>query len=137
MSEDKTIGSCFCSKVTYEITGNLGVFLYCHCSLCRKFTGGAFAANILVSPDQFKWLSGEDLVSYYAPEETDWYATSFCKNCGSSLPWLKKSGEAVVIPAGTLDGDPMIKPMHNIFCGSDASWYIEPDTLPHHEEWHF
>ena len=134
MSGNTTVGSCFCNKVTYEITGNLGIFQYCHCSRCRKFTGSAFSPNILVLPDHFRWLSGEEYVGRYEPEEPKYFATSFCKNCGSSLPWLGKTGKAVVVPAGTLDDDPTIKPMQNIFCGSKALWYIEPNTLPQYEE---
>ena len=134
MSDNKAVGSCFCNKVSYEITDNLGIFQYCHCSRCRKFTGSAFAPNILVSPNDFRWLSGAEFVGRYEPKDTKYFATSFCKNCGSSLPWLGKTGKAVVVPAGTLDDDPMIKPIQNIFCGSKAVWYIEPNTLPHYEE---
>jgi hypothetical protein len=134
MAEYKVTGSCLCNKVTYAITGNLGIFQYCHCSRCRKFTGSALAANLLVSPEDFKWLSGEDKVGRYEPEDTKHFATSFCKNCGSSLPWFTKSGKAVVIPAGTLDGDPEITPFQNIFCGSRATWYREPSALPEYEE---
>ena len=125
----KTKGSCLCGKVRYEINGSLGVFQYCHCSRCRKFTGSAHAANIIVAPDQFKWLAGEELLGRYEVPEARHFATSFCKHCGSSLPWLATSGKAVVIPAGTLDGDPEIKPYQNIFYGSRADWYQEASGL--------
>ena len=134
MSDQRTIGSCFCNNVTYEITGNLGIFQYCHCSRCRKFTGSAFASNIIVLPEQFKWLSGEEYIGRYEPQGPKYFATTFCKNCGSSLPWLVKTGKSVVVPAGTLDGDPEIKPTQNIFCASKAKWYVEPNTLPQHDE---
>ena len=62
MSGQKVNGSCLCTKVSYQITGNMGVFQYCHCSRCRKFTGSAHAANMFVSPDDFSWLSGEEFV---------------------------------------------------------------------------
>ena len=134
MSDNIATGSCFCNKVSYEITNNLGIFQYCHCSRCRKFTGSAFASNILVLPEHFKWLRGENHVGRYEPDEPKYFATSFCKNCGSSLPWLGKTGKAIIVPAGTLDSDPFIRPMQNIFCSSDAVWYIEPNTLPQYEE---
>ena len=47
-------GSCLCGKVTYRIKDNLGIFQYCHCSRCRKFTGSAFASNLLVAPGDFR-----------------------------------------------------------------------------------
>ena len=130
----KTKGSCLCNDVQYEITGSLGVFQYCHCSRCRKFTGSAYAANIIVAPNQFRWLEGEELLGRYEVPEARHFATSFCKNCGSSLPWLAKSGKSVVIPAGTLDGDPEIRPFQNIFYGSRADWYQEASELIKYDE---
>ena len=127
-------GHCLCNKVSYVITGHLGIFQYCHCSRCRKFSGSAFAANLLVSPADFQWLSGEEFVGRYEIEDAKHFATSFCKQCGSSLPWLGKSGKAVVVPAGSLDGDPGIKPVQNIFYGSRAVWYQPPDALPEYDE---
>jgi hypothetical protein len=67
-------------------------------------------------------------------DEAKHFATSFCKNCGSSLPWMAKSGKAVVVPAGTLDGEPQIRPFQNIFYGSRAVWYKEPGLLPEYDE---
>ncbi|TDR31828.1 GFA family protein [Hydromonas duriensis] len=127
-------GSCLCDQVAYEISGHLGVFQYCHCSRCRKFTGGAHAANILVSPEQFKWTRGEELLGRFEPEATKYFATTFCRHCGSSLPWLTKTGKAVVVPAGTLDDDPNIRPMQNIFCDSMAAWYVDASELPKNEQ---
>ena len=134
MSDQRVTGSCLCKVVSYEITGNLGIFQYCHCSRCRKFTGSAFAANLLVAPADFRWLSGESLVGRYELEEAQHFATCFCRQCGSSLPWLAKSGKAVVVPAGTLDRDPDIRPSQNIFCASRAVWYTDPKALPEFDE---
>lgn len=134
MSPSKVTGSCLCGTVSYELSGNLGVFQYCHCSRCRKFTGSAHAANLLVAPDQFKWLTGEAYIGRFEPKDTKHFATSFCKRCGSSLPWLGKQKKAVIVPAGTLDTDPGIKPSQNIYWGSKAPWYKEVNELAKHEE---
>ncbi len=125
----KSTGSCLCGEVHYEITGSLGVFQYCHCSRCRKFTGSAYAANIIVAPDQFEWLKGEEWLGRYEVPDAHHFATSFCTQCGSSLPWQAQSGKAVIIPAGTLDDDPDIRPFQNIFYGSKADWYQEASEL--------
>ena len=77
----KTKGSCLCGEVNYEITGTLGIFQYCHCSRCRKFTGSAYAANIIVAPNQFNWLSGEEMLGRFEVAKARHFATSFCKNC--------------------------------------------------------
>lgn len=134
MSNSKATGSCLCGNVKYEVNGNLGIFQYCHCSRCRKFTGSAYAANLLVKPEHFRWLQGETQVGRFEPDDTKHLATSFCQTCGSSLPWLAKTGKAVVIPAGTLDKHPGIEPSQNIFCGSRAEWYKQASELPEHDE---
>ena len=134
MSDHEITGSCLCQQVAYVVRGNLGVFQYCHCSRCRKFSGSAFASNLWVSPGDFDWLRGEELVGRYELPEARHFATSFCRLCGSSLPWLAQSGKAVVVPAGTLDGDPGIRPFQNIFCASRALWYTGPDSLPEYDE---
>ena len=131
----KTIkGSCLCQGVTYQFHGPEFVFQYCHCSRCRKFTGSAHASNIIIDPKQFEWLSGEDLVGRFEHPDAKHFATCFCKNCGSSLPWMAQSGRSIIIPAGTLDADPEIRPTQNIFWDSRAPWREEVDALPQHAE---
>lgn len=134
MSKKTTDGSCLCGKVRYLIKGNSGIFQYCHCSRCRKFTGSAFSPNILVSPDDFEWISGEEHVSRFELEGAKHFATSFCNQCGSSLPWKSQSGKAVIIPAGTLDEIPDIQPLQNIYYASRAAWFEEPGSLAHYDE---
>ena len=131
----KTInGSCLCGSIGYRVHGDMGIFQYCHCSRCRKFTGSAFAANLLVAPADFEWTHGEQLLGRYELSEARHFATAFCTLCGSSLPWLGQTGKAVVVPCGSLDDDPGIRPSQNIFYDSHASWYLEPASLPQYAE---
>ncbi len=134
MTESRATGGCLCGRVSYEITGNIGIFQYCHCSRCRKFTGSAFASNLLVSPDQLRWITGESLVARFELEKAKYFATAFCTCCGSSLPWLAQGGKVIIVPAGTLDSDPGIRPSQNLFCASRAGWYEAPSALPEYDE---
>ena len=36
-------GSCLCGTVRYEIRGPVGRVSHCHCAMCRKAHGAAFA----------------------------------------------------------------------------------------------
>ena len=72
-------GSCLCGSVSYQFHAPEYVFQYCHCSRCRKFTGSAHASNILVAPDQFEWLEGEDMVGRFEHPDARHFATCFCK----------------------------------------------------------
>ena len=127
-------GSCLCQTVKYQFHGPAYAFQYCHCSRCRKFTGSAHGSNIIIDPKNFEWLSGEDMIGRFEHPEAKHFATCFCRNCGSSLPWMSQSGVSVVIPAGTLDEDPGIRPTQNIFWKSRAPWREEVGALPHYDE---
>ena len=133
MSNKKTTGSCLCGKVGYEFENPIKVFQYCHCSRCRKFTGSAHSSHIIIEPSQFRWLRGEDFVGRYELPEAKHYATTFCKHCGSSLPWLARSGKAVVITAGTLDEDPAVRPIQNVYYADRAPWYEDVCNLEKHD----
>ncbi|WP_096086962.1 GFA family protein [Agaribacterium haliotis] len=123
-------GSCLCGKVRFSLDQKAKLFQYCHCSRCQKITGSAFAANLYADPASFKWLEGEELVGRYEVPDAKYFATGFCKNCGSSLPWLAKGGRSVVIPAGSFDEDPGLRPKQNTFWADKACWYEEPASLP-------
>ncbi len=134
MNEDIIKGSCLCGAVNYQIEGPFKIFQYCHCSRCRKFTGSAYASNLFVPPERFRWTSGEGMIRRYEHPDAKYFATNFCKQCGSSLPWAVKGGKNIIVTAGTLDDDPGIKPMWNLFWRSKASWYEESSDLPRHDE---
>jgi len=100
--------------------------------MCRKVHGSAFGTFLHADLIGFKWISGIEFVKIYqVPNQDD---RSFCGNCGSNLPVIEKEANNVIIPAGTLDTDPGIKPMMNIFTGSKAPWYEITDLLPQFEE---
>jgi hypothetical protein len=128
--KDALNGSCLCGNVHYAITPPYSTFQYCHCSRCRKATGSAHASNIIMPPEQFNWTRGEEYVGRYEPIDSKHFATCFCKNCGSTLPWLAKTKKAIVIPAGTLDEHPGATPERNLFWESRAPWYQFPHQLP-------
>ena len=54
-------GSCLCGAVRYRIRGELGPIALCHCSMCRKTSGTAFATNATVACAAFELLAGRDL----------------------------------------------------------------------------
>jgi hypothetical protein len=134
MQIEKITGRCLCEKVSYQFSGPIKVFQYCHCSRCQKITGSAHASNIIIDPEQFEWLSGEELVGRFELAVAKHFASSFCKVCGSSLPWMTQSGKAMIIPAGTLDDDPKVKPQHNIYYSDKAPWYENVDSLVKFDE---
>ena len=134
MSEDIRSGSCVCGAVRYAITAPFMTFQYCFCSRCRKVTGSAHAANLFVPVEQFRWLEGEEHVRRFELSTAKYWSHCFCEHCGSSLPWITRTGKAMIVPAGTLDDDPGMPPSRAIFWASRSSWYVGVDELEMHDE---
>ena len=123
-------GGCLCGNVRYEISGPLLAADNCHCSMCRRQHGAAFASYADFDEEGFKWLSGEEYVKNYStPSGAGWV---FCSECGSTMAG-SQDGKIGMIALGTVDDDPGVKPEFHIFTGSKASWYDIMDNLPQYE----
>ncbi len=130
MSDIQLSGSCLCGSVAYEIRGELRQFNHCHCERCRKATGTGHATNIVMIPAVVEWTAGESLLSDYKLPEAKRFATVFCSVCGSLMPRVAPDNSIAVIPAGTLDDDPGIRPERRIFQDSRSAWSCPADDLP-------
>ena len=69
MAESTLRGSCLCGAVAYNMSPPFVFFHQCHCSRCRKSSGSAYSANVLVKADQFGWTKGEELVKRWEHPE--------------------------------------------------------------------
>lgn len=126
-------GSCLCNAIQYEIEGELGPTMMCHCSKCRKANGSAYAINAAVKTDQFHFIKGQELVSEF--ESSPGVFRSFCKQCGSPLLSRRPSQPDIVrLRIGTLDTLVDVKPLAHIFVGSKASWDEIHDDIPQYDE---
>ena len=123
-------GSCLCGTVAYEVRAPFAFFKYCHCSRCRKHSGSAHAANLLVDVRQFAWTRGEDAMRRFELPGARAFCTGFCSQCGSALPWATRNGKWMLVPAGGLDDPPEVWPDKNVFWDSRAPWYVSADSLP-------
>ena len=127
-------GQCLCGSIQYAVDQIEPKMAHCHCSMCRKFHGAAFATYGDAKTENFHWLDGEELLkTYLAPNGTK---RMFCGNCGSSLVFVPSndSGELVEFSMGTLDSATDIKPNAHIFTDYGASWYEITDDLPRFSE---
>jgi hypothetical protein len=49
------------------------------------------------------------------------------------MPRISRERDIVVVPAGSLDTDPGVRPTAHIYVGSKANWFEITDALPQHE----
>lgn len=113
----------------YEIRGGIRNIIMCHCSICRKAQGSAFATNGIVNADEFVFISGEDRLTGYesSPGQTKY----FCATCGSPIVSknTKRPGQ-VRVRLGTIDSDIAERPEAHIFVSSKANWEQVCGDLP-------
>lgn len=134
MSEISLTGSCLCGAVTFTATGQPRRFYHCHCSRCRKASGTGHASNLFLK-GALSWDSGEDQVAVYRHRSAERFSNTFCRVCGGRLPRFIEGAGVVMIPAGSLDDEPPLKPEARIFTGSRAGWSCTDDGLPAFEEY--
>lgn len=131
---DSYRGSCLCGTIRFDIEEFLPEAAHCHCSMCRKFHGAAFATFVGVHRSRFRWLSGTDSLERYTAANGT--MRSFCRHCGSSLTFFSPRApeEIVEVALGSMDADVPVMPSAHIFVGSAANWTVVSDGLPQYEE---
>jgi hypothetical protein len=117
--------------VRYEVAGDLAPIEFCHCSMCRRASGAAFASNMSVRAADFRVVSGEASLKAY--ESRPGKERLFCAACGS--PIISRSvGDPgrVRVRVGTLDEPVNARPAFHFHVASKASWMPIADDLPQH-----
>lgn len=124
-------GSCLCGAVRYEVADQFRYAMNCHCSQCRRATGGAFKPFGGIEISKFKLNAGAtQLVRYGDGIDYDLH----CGTCGSLIYSVVRDGEYVHVTYGTLIDPPSLAPTEHIFVGSKAPWFTIADDLPQHPE---
>jgi hypothetical protein len=119
-------GSCQCGGVRFEVPDDFEPRSFCHCTTCKKLSGGVGTANGRVRSDAIRILAGEDLIRTYQPDEGT--AKSFCSVCGANLfgaGWPESEFASVRLPA--IDVPFEGRPRQHIFVRSVAPWETLPD----------
>ena len=111
-------GRCLCGTVRFAVDA-VRDLSHCHCSMCRKHHGAAFATMARVREEAFRWTAGEDAIRHY--ESSPGFRRSFCGACGSSLPGRSPAG-GWFVPAGLFADDPEKRPNAHIFAASAPPW---------------
>lgn len=76
-------GGCLCGAVRFTLHETPAQIDVCHCSMCRKFSGG-IELGVDTNPDKIDW-QGEENIQVY--KSSEWAERSFCRICGSGLFW--------------------------------------------------
>lgn len=111
-------GSCLCgavhiaAKTTSEHVGA------CHCSMCRKWTGGPLLAVDCGNDVSFE---GKENISTF--DSSEWAERGFCNKCGTHLFYRLKQQNQYIVPVGLLDNYEPAAFDHQIFIEEKPSFY--------------
>ena len=98
-------GSCLCGGVGYQLVDDRALIIsHCHCGMCRKASGAAFATFLMVTLADFQWTKGERLIARY--ESSTAIYRCHCNNCGSPMPLQDPHLSLMAVPVGSLDVQP-------------------------------
>ncbi|WP_432454110.1 MULTISPECIES: GFA family protein [unclassified Agarivorans] len=128
------LGQCLCGGIRYQVDQIEPQMGHCHCGMCRKFHGAAYATYGEAKQEHFHWLSGQDLLRQFKADNGT--TRQFCGRCGSSLTFApaNDNGKLVEFSLGTLDSDIDEAPDAHIYTAYKANWSQISDDLPQYPE---
>ncbi|WP_198034142.1 GFA family protein [Acidihalobacter ferrooxydans] len=125
-------GGCHCGACRYAVETNaLDDVAVCHCSICRRTTGGTHVTWATVPIASFRWTEGEPR-RYSAVAGSERH---FCPDCGAQMAlWTVLSPGTLDISVTTLDHADHYPPNRHIWVGSRLAWVSLDDALAQEDE---
>lgn len=126
-------GSCLCGAIQVEISGAISDIIHCHCSLCRKNSGTAYATNGFINSSEFKLIDAENKIGFF--EFKPGKKRHFCTVCASPIYSSNADNPSKLrIRLGLLDSDISERPLSHNFVASKANWDELDADLPRYNQ---
>lgn len=123
-------GTCRCGAVRYTIAVDaLPATHACHCHRCRRWSGGAFGQQAIVSETALT-VTGP-VVVYERTTEDRISTQRICRICHARIynTDTRRPGIAV-IRAGTLHQSEELECRAHVFTATKQKWFAIPDDVP-------
>lgn len=112
-----------CGVVSYSASVAEPELGACHCSMCRRWSGGVFL-GVAVQPDDISFEGKEHIQVF---QSSPWAERAFCKTCGSNLYYrvtaLGEHHGVYHIGAGTIDDQKGLTLSQQLFIDLKPSGY--------------
>jgi len=123
-------GGCSCGAVRYRLTTAPMIVHCCHCRMCQRQRGSAFAVNALIEADRVEVLAATPARRSLPTESGRPLDDYVCADCGVSV-WSDYGRREVMlfVRTGTLDDPDALAPDIHIFTRSKQPWVVlAPDA---------
>ena len=121
-------GGCQCGELRYTAHAPLEMIHYCHCRMCQRALGNAFALVAGVPTDKLLWARGEPRTFASSSRAS----RNFCANCGTPLAVKYRDSMFTFITIGSLDHPEIAVPEEHYGVESRLPWLHIEDDLPRH-----
>lgn len=120
-------GGCHCGRLRYQFSGPLRDIAHCHCSICRRVSGGLVTTWITLPAPAFHWTQGTP--AHYASSPS--CTRLFCGNCGAQLALeTQLSPGSIDVTIATLDHPEQAPADRHIWTDSRLPWLHLDEQLP-------
>ena len=128
-----TTGGCHCGSLRYEFDAPLEDIAHCHCSICRRTSGGIVMTWISVPVTSFKWIEGSPTTYDSGPTCVRY----FCNNCGAQLALLSRnSPEEIDVTVATFDRPEQAPASRHIWTDNRLPWLHLEHNFRHQRNVH-
>ena len=127
-------GGCSCGQLRYRDNALPLVAMACHCSLCKRRTGGAFSLSMLTMRADFEIVGGRTISAEAVGGSGAPQRHHVCPHC-----FVRVYSEMLAYPdilnlrAGTLDDPEAVAPAAQIWTSAALPWALSP-TLKSYTE---
>ncbi len=126
MNDDKWTGGCQCGAVRYVLVVRPRNPCLCHCRMCQKQFGSAFAVFAGVDCEYFHLTRG--VMAFF--RSSDEAERGFCRGCGTPLCYRFLNQPHISVSIGSLDNHAAMKPEFQYGMESREAWLDHINTLP-------
>ncbi|MHA6297309.1 GFA family protein [Devosia sp. CAU 1758] len=120
-------GGCLCGRRHYQIEAEPVAVGLCHCTMCRKATGGPFAVLVRLPHAELRWTNARPAIYRSSPIAT----RGFCPDCGTPLYLNYDDDEFIRLTVGSFDHPERLhRPEGHYGVESRISWVDCWNDLP-------
>lgn len=119
-------GQCLCGNVRWVAEGVPSSVHHCHCSMCRRWTGAAFATLVWFDRDSVRWPGARPKAYRASPIAV----RSHCDICGTPIHLAYDGKSAVAFSAGSAEHPERLEPTHHYGIAGELGWADLVTKLP-------
>src|SRR5581483_9552778 len=119
-------GRCLCCSVQWEADSAPRAVHHCHCGMCRRWTGAAFATLLWFKHGEVRFTRLQPKLYRSSPIAQ----RSHCSECGTPVHLLYDSSTELALCVGTLDDAERVTPTYHYGAEGRLSWADIGASLP-------